>query len=200
MTRRAPPCYDDRMSFLDSLQEHLDPKTIGSIASKLGIDPAQAQSAVASALPAIVGALAKNSAHPAGAAALDQALTKDHDGSIFEQLSAVAPKLAEDGQKILGHMFGDKKAATTEGVAAKSGLPIEAVTNILGTLAPIVMGAIGKKKKDEGLDAAGVAAALGHAADASAPSADVSAPAASDASGGFTPAEGLQSSSEMPDA
>ena len=187
------------MSLLDTLKEHLDPKTIGGIASHLGIDPAMAQSAVESALPVIVGALAKNSAQPEGAAKLDKALEKDHAAtgpapSLFEQLSAAGPKLAEDGQKILGHIFGDKKAAAAEGVAGKSGLPIASVTNILGTLAPIVMGAIGKKKQSEGLDAAGVAAALGaaaeqHTAEQSVASAQPSADASEDVNQSVAPGD-----------
>ncbi|MCK6475169.1 MAG: FG-GAP-like repeat-containing protein, partial [Planctomycetes bacterium] len=56
--------------------------------------------------------------------------------------------------------FGGKKQAAADGVAQKSGLPVGDVVNLLGTLAPIVMGALGKKKKEEGLDASGVATAL----------------------------------------
>lgn len=147
------------MSILDSITQHLDPATIGSIAGKLGIDPEKAKSAVASALPTIVGALAKNTQKEEGAASLDKALGK-HDGSVLEQLQAAAPSIAEHGQKILGHIWGPKKAVAEGAVAEKSGLPVADVAALLGTLAPIVMGVIGKKKKDENLDAAGVASAL----------------------------------------
>ncbi|MFO0749540.1 MAG: DUF937 domain-containing protein [Myxococcota bacterium] len=148
------------MSILDDLVKHLDADTVGSIAGKLGIDPEKAKGAVASALPTIVGALAKNTQSDAGAQKLGQALDKDHDGSLLDQLGAAAPSLADHGQKILAHVFGAKKQAATDGVAQQSGLPVEDVTALLGTLAPIVMGVIGKKKKDEQLDAAGVASAL----------------------------------------
>jgi len=147
------------MSILDQLTQHLDPATIGSIAGKLGIDPAKAQSAIASALPTIVGAIAKNTQKDGGAAQLSNALDK-HDGSILEQLQAAGPSIAEHGQKILSHVFGAKKQAAADGVAQQSGLPMEDVTALLGTLAPIVMGVIGKKKKEENLDATQVAHAL----------------------------------------
>lgn len=148
------------MSLLDSLKEHLDPKTIGNLAGKLGIDPAKAESAVATALPTILGALAKNSSQPDGADKLDKALAKDHDGSVLAQLQAAGPQLLESGQKILGHVFGGKKQAAVDGVAQKSGLPIDEIAKLLGTVAPIVLGVIGKKKKEENLDASGVASAL----------------------------------------
>ena len=149
-----------RMSILDAIKDHLDPKTIGGLAEKLGIDPAKAQSAIQSALPTILGALAKNSTKDEGAQKLGQALDKDHDGSLLSQIADVAPKLLESGQKIIGHVFGPKKDAAAQGLAQQSGLPIGDITNLLGTVAPIVMGFLGKKKKDEGLDAAGVAKAL----------------------------------------
>lgn len=148
------------MSIFEDLAKHLDPDTVGTIAGKLGIDPEKAKGAVASALPTIVGALAKNSQTPDGAQKLDAALGKDHDGSLLEQLGAAAPKLAEHGQKILAHVLGDKKEAAAGDVAKSSGLPVEDAAAIVATLAPIVMGVIGKKKKEGNLDAAGVASAL----------------------------------------
>jgi len=148
------------MSILDLLKDQLDAKTIGSLAASLGIDSKMAESAIASALPTIIGALAKNASKPEGADKLGAALDRDHDGSVMSQLGAAAPELIVHGQKILAHILGPKKEAAAGGVAEKSGLPMADVMAIFGTLAPIVMGAIGKKKKEEGLDAAGVAEVL----------------------------------------
>ncbi len=67
-----------------------------------------------------------------------------------------APKTL-DGEGILGHLLGAKKPAVAEGVSKASGLDSGQATKLLATLAPIVMGALGKVKKERSLDAGGLA-------------------------------------------
>lgn len=149
------------MSLLDTIKEHLDGDTITKLAAKVGIDPEQAKAAIKSAVPTIVGALAKNTKSGEGADKLDKALGK-HEGGVLAKLQAAAPDLLAEGQKILGHILGGKKDAAAGEVAkaAGGGLSIAKVQDLLAGLAPVVMGALGQKKKTEGLDAAGVAQAL----------------------------------------
>lgn len=150
------------MSLLDTLKENLTGDAVGKIAAKIGVDPEQAKSAIASALPTIVSALAKNSQSADGAAKLDKAVDQ-HDGGILAKLGASAPDLLSEGSKILGHVFGPKQAAAQGQVAAAasgSGLDYAKIGDLLSTLAPVVMSALNSKKKAEGLDAAGVAQSL----------------------------------------
>ena len=60
--------------------EQLDQSHIESIASQLGVDPAQASNAVQQALPLLMGGLARNASSPQGASALHSALERDHAG------------------------------------------------------------------------------------------------------------------------
>lgn len=150
------------MSLLDTLKSSLDGDVVGKLAAKIGVDPEQAKSAIASALPTIVSALAKNSKTAAGAASLDKAVDQ-HDGGILGKLQASAPDLLAEGQKILGHIFGPKQAAAQGQVASAasgSGLDLSKISDLLAGLAPVVMSALNQKKKAEGLDAAGVASSL----------------------------------------
>lgn len=148
------------MSLLDTLKSHLDGDTIGKLAAKVGIDPEQARSAIKSALPTLVGALAKNTKSGEGADKLDKALGK-HEGGILAKLQAAAPDLLTEGQKILGHVLGKKQdAAASEVAKASGGLSIAKVQDLLAGLAPMVMGVLGQKKKEEGLDAQGLAQSL----------------------------------------
>ena len=68
-----------------------------------------------------------------------------------------------DGAGILGHILGGKQGAVTKGVSKASGLNGGQVTQLLITLAPLVMGALGKSKQSQGLDAGGLAGMLGQA-------------------------------------
>src|SRR5215470_16382744 len=59
----------------------------GQLASRLGVSEGTAQTAVQMAVPLIVTALARNAAQPQGAQDLHDAVTRDHDGSILDNLS-----------------------------------------------------------------------------------------------------------------
>lgn len=134
---------------------------LSAIAGQLGIGQDKAQGAVQTGLSVLTGALARNTARPAGAASLDQALAKDHDGSIFERVGDFLGSAASGpGAAILGHVLGKKQGSVTAAVGQQTGLSAQQSSSLLVTLAPLVMGALGKMKSQQGLDASGVAGAL----------------------------------------
>jgi len=51
---------------VDNVLANLNSDQIGAIASRLGVDPAQAQAAIEHAVPLIVGGMAQNASSPAG--------------------------------------------------------------------------------------------------------------------------------------
>ena len=65
-----------------------------------------------------------------------------------------------DGDGILGHILGNKRGAVEQGVARSSGLDAGTVGKLLPMLAPLVMGALGRAKKENNLDAGGLASML----------------------------------------
>lgn len=134
---------------------------LSAIAGQLGIGSDKAEGAVQTGLSVLTGALARNTAKPAGAASLDQALAKDHDGSIFERIGDFLGNAgAGPGGAILGHVLGRQQGSVTAAVGQQTGLSPQQSSNLLTTLAPLVMGALGKMKAQQGLDASGVAGTL----------------------------------------
>jgi hypothetical protein len=151
-----------RTSSSPYLKQALDGDTLGTLASKIGVDPDKAKSAIGAALPTIVSALAKNTKSDEGAAKLDKALD-EHDAGIASKLAVAAPDLLSEGQKILGHVFGKKQQTAEKEVAkaaSSSGFDVSKVGDLLATLAPLVLSALNQKKKEEGLDAKGMAESL----------------------------------------
>lgn len=67
---------------------------------------------------------------------------------------------AADGAGILRHVLGDRRGSVESGVGRVSGLDIGQVGQLLALLAPLVMGALGKVKQRQGLDANGLQALL----------------------------------------
>lgn len=137
---------------------------IGSVAGKFGMDESQAESAVNAAIPALLNGINKNAQTEEGAASLDKALEK-HDGGILDNLMGMfggdTQELEQDGSGILGHVFGGEQENVAQGIAKKSGLSMQQVLPILTMLAPIVMGYLGKQKKETNTDQGGLGGLLG---------------------------------------
>ena len=64
---------------------------------------------------------------------------------------------ALDASGILGHVLGGRQGAVQQGVSQASGLNGGQVSQLMGLLAPMVMSALGKVKRQQNLDADGVA-------------------------------------------
>lgn len=130
---------------------------VSSIAQRLGVSESTANTAVQVAVPLIIAALARNASRPEGAENLHQAVSNDHDGSIFDNLSGyLSNPQSANGAGILGHVFGGQQSAIASNVAQATGMDQPAAGNLLETLAPLVMGAVGQTQQQNGLDAAGL--------------------------------------------
>lgn len=71
-----------------------------------------------------------------------------------------APQKAVDGGGILRHLLGSRRSAVMAGIAKLTGLSQRQAETLLAILAPLVMGALAKRKQEENLDATGVADVL----------------------------------------
>ncbi len=151
------------MNFLtEMLMRQLGGSAISQISNKIGADPGTTSKAMAIAVPLLIAALARNSSTPAGAQALNQAVARDHDGSILDDLGGFFGNTqAANGAGILGHLLGDRRNDAENGLAQNTGLDAGAAGQLLETLAPLVMGALGKTQQQQGLDANGLSAYLG---------------------------------------
>ncbi|HET9711010.1 MAG TPA: DUF937 domain-containing protein [Pyrinomonadaceae bacterium] len=128
-----------------------------TIAQRLGVSEGTANTAVQVAVPLILAALARNANQPQGAQNLHDAINKDHDGSIFDNLMGhVSNPQTANGAGILGHVFGNQQPAIQNNLAQATGMDQNSAGGLLETLAPLVMGAIGRTQQQEGLDPSGL--------------------------------------------
>ncbi|MEQ4576862.1 MAG: DUF937 domain-containing protein [Gammaproteobacteria bacterium] len=135
-------------SLAGSLLQQLQGSGIQQIASQLGVDPNQAQSAVSSAVPLLLGALGRNAQQPEGAQALLGALQRDHAGAsaggldlggLLGSVLGGASTPQTDGAGILGHIFGGDAQQAASGLGQATGLDSGKSGQLLQILAPIVM-------------------------------------------------------------
>ena len=151
---------DSSTSVLDALEAQLSPETIQKLSAQLGTDTAATSHAVSMAVPLLLGRLSKNASDADGAAALDNALNA-HDGGVLDNLGALLGGGA--GAAILGHIFGKRRTPVEEGVGRATGLNPQQVGQLLVMLAPLVMGVLGRMKREKTVDAEQLPVVLGQA-------------------------------------
>lgn len=165
-------------SILESVAELLGRgDTFAKLGSLIGGDAKQAETAVETAGPALLGGLAEQVTDDDGAAALgsllDEADTSilDDPGAWFDRLREADEGRADEveadaegdeadgatGEGVVSALFGGDREALLDGLASRSGLGSGLFAKLLPALAPVFLGILAKRRADDGLDAAGLA-------------------------------------------
>lgn len=139
------------MSLMKMLQEQLGSQAVQALQKQTGADSNQVQQAIQGALPMILGGLAKNSQKQSGAQNLWNALDKDHDGGVLDNLSGLlgSGQAQQMGQGILKHVLGGNQGQAEQALAGFSGMNKQGAGSVLAALAPMVMGMIGKMQSQK---------------------------------------------------
>ena len=161
----------------------LSEEAIKALAKKTGLEGKQLTKLLPLAIPVLMKMLTKNASSEAGASSLLAALTQHTGRKTAAQQIAEAD--TDDGDKIIGHIFGKKKDEL-QALSAQSGLSENEVSSALSGIAPTLLTTLsaatqsakpassGKVDLSDGLDMSDVMAMLGGAR-----------PSASDLLGGF---------------
>ena len=154
---------------MNLLQGSLSDNMVEQLSQQVGgADKEKTEAAASGIVNTLMGALAKNAESTEGAKALDNALEQDHDGSILNDvMGMLSGQKAEaqnermlNGSGILNHVLGNKQSGAIQMISKLSGLDSSKTGSLMTMLAPVVMGALGKKKREEGLDMTGIASLL----------------------------------------
>jgi hypothetical protein len=157
-------------SILDFLKTDTGKTLISGAAKKVGATEEKTGSVLSMALPMIMGMMKKNA--EGSEDGLNKALeSAEHDGSILNNLSGIFGEgagspdgLLSKGSKILGHITGGSSgpANAISGTIAKTlGMDASQVTKIIEMAMPVVMGLLGKQKREAGVESSGLASMLG---------------------------------------
>ena len=139
------------------ITQQLGGSAVRTLSQRFGINETTANSAIQIGVPLILAALARNASKPQEAEKLHQAIATDHDGSIFDNLGGyLGNPQSANGAGILGHVFGNQQPAIENNLAQATGLDQSSAGGLLETLAPLVMGSLGKAQQENGLDANGL--------------------------------------------
>jgi hypothetical protein len=143
---------------MQMLMQQLSGNAINKIAQQLGLDANTASKAVGVALPLLMSALARNTSTTSGAASLANALAKDHDGSILDDIMGyLGGSQTSAGASILKHILGTDQAAVTSRLGQTAGVDSDTMSKVMEMVAPLLMGALGKTTQEQGLDSGSLA-------------------------------------------
>jgi hypothetical protein len=144
------------------LQGQLGEGMIEQLAGQIGADKDQTAAAANGVFSALLSGINKNVADPQGAQSFMSALERDHDGSILDNIGdlimggASAPSTpTTNGAGILNHVLGNNQGGIADAIGKMSGLDSGKVTQLLITLAPMVLGMLGKMRNNEQVNSGG---------------------------------------------
>ena len=128
-----------------------------ALAQQFGLSQQQAQAAVEALLPAFSQGLQRNTADPYGLGAFMTAMASGQHAKYFEDATrAFSPQGINEGNGILGHLFGSKdlSRAVAAQAAQATGLSQQVLQQMLPAMASMMMGGLFKQTTNQ-MQAAG---------------------------------------------
>jgi hypothetical protein len=112
------------------------------LARQLGVESKEAEELTRQALPALVGGMEANAREPGGERSLAEAIGQ-HDDDLLEGGVNLDQVDTDDGQKIVGHVFGDKRDQVISRLGGEGNESM--MSRLLPLLAPLVMSFLAKR-------------------------------------------------------
>jgi hypothetical protein len=155
------PLNEVAMSLLDMLQQRLGSQAVNQISSKIGADPGTTGNAIDAALPLLLTAAARKATQGQESESFHTAVSRDHDGGILDDVPGYLNQAESGpGAGVLGHLLGGRQQSVQTGLSQTTGLDAGKTGQLLTMLAPLVMGAVGRTKRENQLDDRGVTTLL----------------------------------------
>lgn len=145
------------LPLFDMLANAQNGNAIGEMARQFGLSQAQAQEAMAALMPAFSQGLKRNAANPYDLGSFLNALASGQHAKYFEDAAAAfTPQGMQEGNGILGHLFGSKELsrAVAAQAAQATGIAQQTLQQMLPALASMIMGGLFKQSTGQ-MNAAG---------------------------------------------
>ncbi len=145
------------MGLLDTILSGEGGDVIGQLARNFNLDQGTTENAVRQMLPAISRGMQKNMSDRGGLESLLNALGNGNHQRYVEDVDRLSDqRVADDGNSILGHLFGSKDVSRNVAghAAAETGLSSGLLKKMLPVLASVAMGMMSRQGTSSGLSAA----------------------------------------------
>jgi len=146
-------------SLIDSVKNLATPDLVSKIASSLGEPMQGASSALTGGMSSmLLGVLGKTADPSAMRSVFNLVTDPANDGRILDNPAALvgAPEgaMSSVGGQFLSNVLGARGTAVNDVLARMSGLRVGSISSLMRLAAPLVLGVLGKRARDGGLNAA----------------------------------------------
>ena len=145
------------LPLFDMLANAQSGNAVEQMARQFGLSQSQMQEAMAALMPAFSQGLKRNAANPYDLGAFLNALASGQHARYFEDAAAAfSPQGVQEGNGILGHLFGSKELsrAVAAQAAQATGIAQQTLQQMLPALAAMIMGGLFKQSTGQ-MNAAG---------------------------------------------
>jgi hypothetical protein len=156
-------------TFVDEFMKSLGPQVAQNLASNLKIDPGVATQMLPQVIPMILGGLKNQKDNFGGDARVDHILNKYGSADVLKDIGGLFAQKAKDktADPKLGGLLGEAGIQATNMLSQNYGLKQNVAAKLIPMLAPIVLGALTKKRDQGGLGSTGIASLLDQDGDGS---------------------------------
>ena len=140
------------MSLLTDLCSTLDKHSVSAIATALGESDQSISRGLEPAIGTVLGGMANRSINPGFLQGLLDLVPSGTGASWSNLASAIADPnapLMSSGKRILSTLFGDSEGMLTRALGAGTGLQPGVTSSLMAMAAPMVMGFLGKRVRDD---------------------------------------------------
>ena len=127
---------------------------VSSMAKQFGMGEADVTKVIQQMIPALTNGVKKNVSQQGGLESLLQALNKgNHDRYLDDSRALQGKEAVDDGNGILGHIFGSKETSRelAKRTAKSTGISADILKKMLPLIAGLVMGSLKKQGRNSGL-------------------------------------------------
>ena len=135
------------MDILQTILNTQDGGAVRQLGSQFGLPPEKTQSALAALVPALAAGLQKNMSSEGGVAGLLSALSSGgHERYLEDPTLLSDPSTTQDGNGILGHLFGSKDVSrqVAQRASDTTGIGADTLKKMLPVVAAMVMGGLAR--------------------------------------------------------
>ncbi len=156
-------------NFIDEFMKTLGPTVTKELSSKMKIDQNTAQKLIPQIAPLILGGLKKQKDEFGGADRIDHILNKYGSASALEDIAGIFSKGVKEKNPdpALGGLLGDSGLQAVSLLTKQFNLKGDQAKQLIPMLAPILLGALTKKRDADGAGSSGIAALLDQDGDGS---------------------------------
>jgi len=153
------------INLLNIAKGYLTNAVVEKLSGAVGENTLTTKNALEGILPTVLGGIVNKSSEQGGIGTILELLKSgNHDGNILDNLSGFLDgdksAILSAGSGIISSLFGNGTKGVVDAISSYSGIKKESSSSLMGMVAPILMGVLGKQVTSGGLGASGLISLL----------------------------------------